>query len=114
MQQLRILNTKKRGKSSAKQNEDEQLEAQTEQLKEEVKVLKNNKITETTKNTDTFTLTETLKQNSKNVQMASDSQGGQQQNMEIIQVIGFIEETMQNLKTFGKIFKVQLDSNLTQ
>ena len=46
--------------------------------------------------------------------MASDSQGGQQQNMEIIQVIGFIEETMQNLKTFGKIFKVQLDSNLTQ
>ena len=50
----------------------------------------------------------------KNVQMASDSQGGQQQNMEIIQVISFIEETMQKLKSFGKKFKVQLDSNLTQ
>ena len=46
--------------------------------------------------------------------MVSDSQGGQQQNMEIIQVISFIKETMQKLKTFGKTFKVQLDSNLTQ
>ena len=35
-------------------------------------------------------------------------------NMEIIQVISFIEEIMQKLKTFGKKFKVQLDLNLTQ
>ena len=34
--------------------------------------------------------------------------------MEIIQGISFIKETMQGLKTFGKKFKVQLDSNLTQ
>ena len=47
-----------------------------------MKVLQNNK-TETTKNTDKYTPTETPKPNSKNVQMASDSQGGQQQNMEI-------------------------------
>ena len=46
--------------------------------------------------------------------MASNSQGGQQQNMEIIQVISFIEETMRKLKSFGEKFKVQLDSNLTQ
>ena len=57
---------------------------------------------------------ETRKQNSKNVQTASDSQGGQQQNMEIIQVISFVEETMQKLKIFCEKFKVQLDSNLTQ
>ena len=44
--------------------------------------------------------------------MASNSQGGQQQNIEIIQVIGFIEEAMQKLKTFAKKSKVQLDSNL--
>ena len=60
-----------------------------------MKILKNNNKTETKKNTDTFTSTETPKQNSKNVQMASDSQGCQQQNMEIIQVIRFIKETMQ-------------------
>ena len=46
--------------------------------------------------------------------MASYSHGGQQQNMEIIQVISFIEETMQKLKTSGEKFKLQLDSNLTQ
>ena len=46
-----------------------------------MKVLKNNNKIETIKNTDTFKSTETSKQNSKNVQMASDSQGGQQQNV---------------------------------
>ena len=76
-----------RSESNTNQNEDEQLKAQIEKLKEELKVLKNNKKTETTKNEDTFTLTETPKENSKNLQMASDSQGGQQQNMEIIEVI---------------------------
>ena len=85
-----------------------------EQLKEEVKVLKNNNKIEITKNIDTFPSTETPKQNSKNIHMASDSQGRQQKNMEIVQVISFIEETIPKLKTFGKKFKVQLDSNLTQ
>ena len=107
IQQLRTLNTKKigkspiRSKSNTKQNQDGRLKSQIEQLKEEVKVLK-------------ITSTKTPKQNSKNVQMASDSQGGQQQNMEVIQVISFIEKTMQKLKTFGEKFKVELDSNLTQ
>ena len=55
IQKLRILNTKKRGKSpirsksNVKQNKDEQLKAQIEQLKEEAKLLKNNIETETTK-----------------------------------------------------------------
>ena len=74
IQQLRKLNTKKKGKSpirsksNTKQNKDEQLKAQIEQLKEELKVQKDNNKTERTKNTDKFTSTETLKQNSKNVQ----------------------------------------------
>ena len=38
--------------------------------------------------------------------MASDSQAGQQQNMEIIQVISFIEETMQKLKNIWR--KIQI------
>ena len=46
--------------------------------------------------------------------MASDSQGDQQQNMEITPVISFTEETMQKLKIFSGKLKVQLDSNLIQ
>ena len=74
-----------------------------------MKVLKNNDKTETTKSTDTFISTETLKQNSKNVQMASDSQVGQQQNMEIIQVISFIEESIQKLKTLQSTARFSSD-----
>ena len=43
-----------------------------------MKALKNNYKTETAKNKDTFTPTKTSKKNSKNLQMASDSQGRQQ------------------------------------
>ena len=48
------------------------------------------------------------------MQLVSDSPRYKQQNMEIIQVISFIEETMENLKTFAEIFKLQLELNLTQ
>ena len=41
-------------------------------------------------------------------------EGGQQQNVEIISVINFIEQTMQTLKSFGEQLKIQLDTNLTQ
>ena len=95
IQQLGTLNSKKKGKSLIRcKSNTKQNKRSYKQLKEEVKILKNNNKTETKKNTDTFTSTETPKQNSKNVQMASDSQGCQQQNMEIIQVIRFIKETM--------------------
>ena len=97
IQQLGTLNSKKKGKSLTRcKSNTKQNKSSYKQLKEEVKILKNNNKAETKKkNTDTFTSTETPKQNSKNVQMASDSQGCQQQNMEIIQVIRFIKETMQ-------------------
>ena len=96
IQQLGTLNSKKKGKSLIRSKSNtKQNKSSYKQLKEEVKILKNNNKTETKKNADTFTSTETPKQNSKNVQMASDSQGCQQQNMKIIQVIRFIKETMQ-------------------
>ena len=47
-------------------------------------------------------------------QTASILDGGQQQNVEIISVISFIEQTMQTLKSFGEQLKIQLDTNLTQ
>ena len=96
IQQLGTLNSKKKGKSLIRSKSNtKQNKSSYKQLKEDVKILKNNNKTETKKNADTFTSTETPKQNSKNVQMASDSQGCQQQNMKIIQVIRFIKETMQ-------------------
>ena len=78
IQQLRMLNTKKRGKSpirsksNTQQNKDKQLRAQTEQLKGDESTKKYSKA-ETTKNTNRFTSTETPKQNRKNGQMASNS-----------------------------------------
>ena len=39
------------------------------------------------------------------------SNGGQQQNMEII---SYIEQTMKTLKNFGEQLKIQLDTNLIQ
>ena len=38
---------------------------------------------------------------------------GQQQNVEIISLKGFIEQTMQTLNSFEEHLKIQLDTNLT-
>ena len=51
-------------------------------------------------------LTEQQKQQSKNFHAASIIEGGQQQNVEIINVISFIEQTMQTLKSFGDQLKI--------
>ena len=51
---------------------------------------------------------------SKNAEMASNNNGGQQQNMEIINMISYIEQTMKTLKNFGEQLKIQLDTNLIQ
>ena len=49
-----------------------------------------------------------------NAEMASNNNGGQQQNMEIINMISYIEQTMKTLKSFGEQLKLQLDTNLIQ
>ena len=46
--------------------------------------------------------------------MASNNNGGQQQNMEVINMISYIEQTMKTLKNFGEQLKIQLDTNLIQ
>ena len=51
---------------------------------------------------------------SKNAEMASDNNGGQRQNMEIINIIRYIEQTMKTLKNFGEQLKIHLDTNLIQ
>ena len=46
--------------------------------------------------------------------MAFNNNGDQQQNMEIINMVSFIEQTMTTLKNFGEQLKIQLDTNLIQ
>ena len=46
--------------------------------------------------------------------MAFNNNGDQQQNIEIINMISFIEQTMKTLKNFGEQLKIQLDANLIQ
>ena len=46
--------------------------------------------------------------------MASNNNGGQQQNIEIINIINHLEQTTEILKNFGKTLKIQLDTNLIQ
>ena len=47
---------------------------------------------------------------SKYAEMASNNNGGQQQNMEIINIIRYIEQTMKTLKNFGEQLKIHLDT----
>ena len=42
------------------------------------------------------------------------SHGGQEENIELINVMNFIEQTMTTLSSYGKSLKIQLDPNLTQ
>ena len=51
---------------------------------------------------------------SKHGEMATKNNGGQQQNMEIINMISCIQQTMKTLKNFGEELKIQLDTNLIQ
>ena len=46
--------------------------------------------------------------------MAFNNNGDQQQNIEIINMISFIEQIMKTLKNFGEQLKIQLDANLIQ
>ena len=46
--------------------------------------------------------------------MAFNNNGDQQQSIEIINMISFIEQTMKTLKNFGEQLKIQLDANLIQ
>ena len=97
-----------RSNSTTAQNKEEAMKTQIKQLQQEVQLLKQSSPKEQTQ-----TNNENI-QNQKNGQTASSSSGGQTQNVDIINVITYIEQTMQTLKTFGEQLKIQLDTNLTQ
>ena len=82
------------------------------QLNSEIKLVKQTKNnhqeeTEEIKTSNTCT-------NSKNEFQTSVSHGGQRENIEQINVINCIEQTMTTLSSYGKCLKTQIDFNLTQ
>ena len=81
-------------------------------LKEEIKMLKQSKKQQHEPKTEIYKNNITLE--SKNENTASVSHGDQQENVQLITVITFIEQTMKTLSNYGEQLKTQLDFNLTQ
>ena len=111
IEQLKTLNIKnKKGKppsrsnSSTNQSKEKGFKRQIKHLQEELDNLKQDS---SSKNQSLIKQsrsqsTEQQKKKLENFQTASIIGGGQQQNVEIISVISFIEQTMQTLKSFGE------------
>ena len=124
IEQLKALNIKnKKGKppsrsnSSTNQSKEEGFKRQIKHLQEELDNLKQDSLSKNQSfiHQSRNQSTEQQKQQPKNFQTASIIDGGPEQNVEIISVVCFIEQTMQTLcKSFGEQLKIQLDTNLTQ
>ena len=85
------------------------------ELKEEIRKLKTARnITAETTNIDQAKISNPLQQNSKNGKAASATNRGQQENIDLLKVINFVEETMKTLSIYGEQLKMQLDFNFTQ
>ena len=112
VEQLNPLNINNKGKlpsrstSSTNQGQEESLKQQIKQLQQEVRDLKVNSNINETNNNSLFKEPKQQVTHSKNTEMASHNNGGQQQNMEIINMISYIEQTMKTLKNFGEQLKI--------
>ena len=72
-----------------------------------------NVTTETT-NIDQTQIDNPPQQNSKNGNAASATNRSQQENIDLLKVLIFMEETVKTLSNYGEQLKVRLDFNLTQ
>ena len=120
VEQLKTLNINSKGKSpsrstsSTNQGQEESLKQQIKQFQQEVRDLNGSSNINETNNNSLFKEPKQQLTYSKNAEMASNNNGGQQQNIEIINMISYIEQTMKTLKNFGEQLKIQLDINLIQ
>ena len=95
------------------QNNDTQ-EQKINKLEEEIKRLKETqKVTNEAKDIKDQ-LTSTPNHTSKNFKVASGTNRGQQENLDLLTVMNFVEETMKTLSIYGEQLKNQLKSNQTQ
>ena len=120
VEQLKSLNINNKGKSrsrstsSTNESQEESLKQQIKELPQEVRDLKDNSKINETNNNPSFKEPKQQLTHSKNAEVASKNNAGQQQNMEITNMISYIEQTMKTLKNFGEQLKIQLDTNLIQ
>ena len=97
VEQLKTLNINNKGKSpsrstsSTNQSQEESVKCQIKQLQQEVRDLKGNSNIKQTNNNSSF-------KEPKQQPKLKKRRGGQQQNMEIINMISYIEQTMKTLK----------------
>ena len=120
VEQLKSLNINNKGKSSSSstsstnQSQEDSLKQQIKQLQHEVRDLKENSNIYDTNNNPSFKKPKQQSAHSKNAEVASNKNGGQKQNMEIINMLSYIEQTMKTFKNFGEHLKIQVDINLIQ
>ena len=80
-------------------------------FKKEIKALKLHKKEKTgTKNS----FSSKQNTNSKNMNLASTTSGGQIETVQLLTIINFIQDTMAILSSYSEQFKTQLDFSLTQ
>ena len=91
---------------------DEKYQQEINELRYEIKWLKQSKKQQYDLKTDTYR--SKINSESKNEIMASVFHGCEQENVELITVTSFIEKTMKTLANYGEQLKIQLDFNLTQ
>ena len=85
---------------------------ETDELKEEVKVLKQSKKQQHNPKTEIYK--NNIISELKNENAASVSHRDEQENVQLITVINFMKQTMKTLSNYGEQLKTQLDFNLTQ
>ena len=112
------IRTRKQGNIPSRNNsntnmvKDDKYQQELNELKEEIKMLKQSKKQQHDPKTEIYKNNIILE--SKNENTASVSHGGPQGNVQLITVINFIVQTMKTLPNYGKQMKAQLDFNLTQ
>lgn len=100
--------TQTRNKSTNNTANDKKYEREIKKLKEERKLLERSKKQQEKSPTDANTYH--ISANLKNEDMVFVNHGGQQENIELITVIIFIEQTLNPLSNYEKCLKTQLTS----
>ena len=91
---------------------DDKYQQEINELEDEIKVLKQSKKQQRDPKREIYK--NNIISKSKNENTTSVCHGGQQENVQLITVINFTEQTMKTLWNYGEKLKTQLDFNLTQ
>ena len=94
---------------------DDKQQQKINEPEEEIRKLKTTQnITTETTNIDQTKMNNPPQQNLKKRKVAFAKKGGQKENINLLEVISFVEKTMKTLSNYGEQLKIQLDFNLTQ